>query len=225
MTDHMTEEEQLEALKRWWKENGKLIVLVVVLAAGGYFGWGAWQDQQRAQAEAASARYEELLNGLQSEDGNVPSDLVAKIKAEQGGDLYGYNAALIQAKAAVDEGDLDAAVDQLRWILNQTPDTAMEQLARLRLARVLAAQGSFDEALAQLEQVQPADSFVAAYAETRGDILLEQGATDQARVAYQSALENLGERQQSRATLLQMKLDNLKTAAASEQAASGENAS
>lgn len=220
MSDHLTEEEQLEALKRWWKENGKFIVLAVVVAVGGYFGWGAWQDHQRAQAESASAQYEQLLNSLRAPEQELPSDLVSELK--QGTGLYAYSAALIKARSAVEEGELDAAAEQLRWVLEQSPDAAIAQLTRLRLARVLAAQGSPDAALAELQRTEPAESFASEFAEVRGDILLAQGKADDARDAYQFALENLTSPQQNRAALLQMKIDNLKTASASELAAGAE---
>lgn len=220
MSDHLTEEEQLEALKRWWKENGKLIVLAVVVAVGGYFGWGAWQDQQRAQAEAASAQYEQLLNSLRTPEQELSSELVEEIK--QGSDLYAYNAALIKARTAVQKGELDAAVEQLQWVLEQSPGAAVTHLTRLRLARVLAAQGNQDAALAELQGKEPTASFASEYAEARGDILLAQGKTDDARSAYEFALQNLTSPQQSRAAVLQMKIDNLRTASASESAAGAE---
>lgn len=224
MSDHLTEEEQLEALKRWWKENGKFIVVAVLVAVGGYFGWGAWQDQQRAQAEAASAQYEQLLSSLRAPEQELPAELVESLK--QGSDLYALNAALIKARAAVEQDDLDLAVEQLQWVLNQSPDAPVAQLTRLRLARVLAAQGSHDAALAELQSIEPSTSFASEYAEVRGDILLAQGKTDDARGAYQAALESLTSPQQNRAALLQMKIDNLKTASASESAAGiEENAS
>lgn len=226
MSDHLTEEEQLEALKRWWKENGKFIVLAVVVSVGGYFGWGAWQDHQRTQAEAASMQYEELLESLLSEDRELASELVDQIKQTQGASLYAYNAAFIQAKAEVNSGDLEAAAEQLEWILEQKPGTAIEQLARLRLARVLAAQSSFEAALNLLQAVEPTGSFSSEYAEVRGDILLQQGEPNAALVAYETAITGLTAQQQNRAMLLQMKIDNLKTASADqEKAAPEENAS
>lgn len=220
MSDHLTEEEQLEALKRWWKENGKFIVLAVVVAVGGYFGWGAWQDQQRAQAEAASAQYEQLLGSLRSPEQELPSELVEELK--QGGGLYALNAALIKARAAVEKDDLDAAAEQLQWVLDQSPEATIAQLTRVRLARVLAAQGSHDAALAELQSAEPSESFASEYAEARGDIFLAQGKTDEARSAYQFALESLTSPQQNRAGLLQMKIDNLKTASAGKSAAGAE---
>ena len=42
MAEDITEEEQIEALKRWCAENGMQTVLAVVLVTGGYFGWQFW---------------------------------------------------------------------------------------------------------------------------------------------------------------------------------------
>lgn len=233
MSDHLTEEEQLEALKRWWKENGKWIVTAVVIAVGGYFGWNTYQDQQQAKAEAGSALYSELLDTLAVEEGSTGSDddraraaeLVAQLKAEHANSAYGANAALIRAKWAVDENDLETAESELRWVLEQETAEATQQLARLRLARVLSARGQLDDALATLEAGTPADSIAAEYAEARGDILSEQGDNDGAAQAYQSALDSLDAQQQNRVLLLQMKLDNVQPATANDTSGSEENAS
>lgn len=226
MSDHLTEEEQLEALKRWWKENGKLIVLAVVVSAGGYFGWGAWQDHQRTQAETASVQFEALLNQMDTDEAGVSSELVDEIKQIKSNSLYAYNAAFLKAQAAVRNDDLDTAAAELEWILNANPEESVALLARVRLARVLNAQAEYAEALTVLSAVEPPASFASRFAEVRGDVLLGQGDHTGARAAYQMALEGLGAEAQSRASLLEMKLDNLATAAADEQdVASGENAS
>ncbi|UZJ45130.1 tetratricopeptide repeat protein [Marinimicrobium sp. C6131] len=233
MSDHLTEEEQLEALKRWWKENGKWIVAAVVVAVGGYFGWTTYQDRQQAEAEAGSAIYSELLDTLAVEEGSAVSDddrarateLVTQLKTEHANSAYGANAALIRARWAVDENDLETAEGELRWVLEQETSEAVRQLARLRLARVLSAGGQLDDALATLEAESPADSIAAEYAEARGDILSKQGDNEGAAQAYQSALDSLDAQQQNRVLLLQMKLDNVQPAAASDASGTEENAS
>lgn len=233
MNDHLTEEEQLEAFKRWLKENGLWIVTAVVISVGGYFGWNTYQDQKQAKAEAGSAIYTELLETLAVEEGSAISDddraraaeLVEQLKAEHAGSAYGTNAALIRARWAVDENDLDTAESELRWVLEQDAAAATKQLARLRLARVESARGEFDEALATLDAETPAESIAAEYAEARGDILSKQGDNDGAAQAYQSALDSLDAQQQSRVLLLQMKLDNVQPATANDASGTEENAS
>lgn len=233
MSDHLTEEEQLEALKRWWKENGKWIVAAVVIAVGGYFSWTGYQSQQQAKADAGSALYSELLETLEVEEGSDLSEdararveeLITQLKAEHADSAYGANAALIRSRWAISDDDLEAAERELRWVLEQDTATATGQLARVRLARVLSARGQLDEALSILEAQTPADSLVAEYAEVRGDILSKQGDREGAAQAYQSALDSLDAQQQNRVMLLQMKLDNVQPATANDTPGTEENAS
>ena len=233
MSDHLTEEEQLEAFKRWWKENGKWIVAAIVIAAGGYFGWTSYQTQQQESAEAGSALYTELLDTLAVDEGEAISDenraraveLSEQLKADYSDSAYGVNAALLHARWAVDEGDLEAAAGELRWVLDQEPEAAVAQLTRLRLARVLAGQGELDGALSVLDEASPAQSLVSQYAEARGDVLAARGDNDAAADAYQSAMESLDAQQQNRYRLLQMKLDNVRPVDVSNAPATEENAS
>ncbi|WP_111640705.1 YfgM family protein [Marinimicrobium alkaliphilum] len=219
MSDTLTEEEQLEAIKRWWKENGKFLVLAVVFGVGGWFTWGAWQDQREAKAEAASARFEQLLNvmdaaderGMTEERQAAAAELVEQIKADNSRSLYAQNAAMLMARIAVQNGELERAQRELEWVLDNNRDEAVEQLARVRLARVLYAQEEHDAALALIER-EHTSQFAAKYAELKGDILLAQGDAEAARAAYQSALDALTPDQQQRSMLLQMKLDDVQAA-------------
>ena len=217
MSDHLTEEEQLEALKRWWKENGKWVVTAVVFSVGGYFGWGAWQDHQRAQAEAASQVYTQLLETLAVRESGAPESddlaraqaLVSELKADYGHSAYAINAALINAGSAVKKGDLDTAEQELRWVLEQKPEAAVAEVARLRLSRVLLARGEAQAALAEVTGRAEVDSLKSDYAELRGDSHLALENIQAAREAYEAALNNLGPQQQNRYTLLRSKLNNL----------------
>lgn len=211
MSTHLTEEEQLEALKRWWNDNGKWVLTAIVLSVGGYFGWNAWQDQRTSQALAASAQYEALLSS--ADGGELNPGLVEDIKQNHSNSQYAYNAAFLRAQNAVQNNDLATAAGELQWIMDQTSRGAAAELARVRLARVLIAQSNYDEALSLLDQARPSDSFASKYAEARGDALLGQGDHDRARAAYQSALAGLGPEAQNRLVLLEMKLDDLASAA------------
>lgn len=217
MSVHLSEEEQLESLKRWWKDYGKTVITAIVIALVAYFGYTAWQDQKRQKAEKASEVYEQLLKLVNVEPGKTLSDsdkataahLASELKDANSKSMYAYSAAFFLAKIAVEENKLDAAVTELKWVLSAKPDTATEQLARLRLARVLTAQKAYTDALAQLSP-EPAAAFTAEYAEARGDILKLQGDLDAARTAYEKALAATDPQQQERFMLLQMKVDDLK---------------
>lgn len=225
MSVHLTEEEQIEVLKRWWKDYGTTIVAAVAVAVAAYFGWTAWQDKQRNKAESASAHYQELLKVLQVEQGKTLSDsdkasaehIANELKEKNGKSLYAQGAAFYLAKAAVDAGNLDKAVTELQWILASKPDVATAQLAHVRLARVYVAKAAYTEAQAQLAE-EPSKAFASEYAEVRGDILKAQGKKDEAAAAYKKALEATDPQQQERTMVLQMKADELKTATSEEKA-------
>ena len=191
MSVHLTEEEQVEIFKRWWKENGKFILLAIVACVVGYFAWTGWKDKQRIQAETASARYDSLVKLLTVEQGKTLSDAdrttaeftANDIKEKNGKTIYAASAAFFLAKLAVDAGDLDKAVKELQWVLDAKPDVATKQLARVRLARVLTAKQDYTGALAQIAE-EPSKAFAGEYAEVRGDILKAQGNKEAALAAY-----------------------------------------
>jgi len=214
---HLSEEEQLEVLKRWWKDYGRTVVIAVLVAVAGYFAYTTWQDQKRQKAEKASEVYEQLLKLANAEPGKVLTDadkatithLASELKDGNSKSMYAHSAAFFLAKLAVEGNKLDVAVNELKWILSAKPEAATEQLARLRLARVLTAQKAYVDALAQLSP-EPAAAFTSEYAEARGDILKLQGDLEAARTAYEKALAATDPQQQERFMLLQMKIDDLK---------------
>lgn len=185
MADHMQDEADLEALKRWWDENGKGIVAAVVVAVLGTVGWQQYQGFTVSQAEAASDLYATMLAIQLEEDGDPDqfSALAAQLKDEHSGSTYARFGAMLEARRAVDSGDLDGAESALRWALT-AGDTRSDvgQLIQLRLARVLADQGNETEALAILAQGSAA--FPVAYAQAEGDIHLAAGRPEAALVAY-----------------------------------------
>lgn len=189
MESYRTEEEQVEALKGWWKENGRGILIGVVLALGLGFGWQGWQKSQQLAAENASVLYQQMLQALalEEEQGAEPAKaLAARLKDEHRGTTYAQFAALHLARLAVGDKQLSEAETELRWVLAMaSAGDDIHQAAQLRLARVLAARGESDEALAMLSGA--VTDFAASYALARGDILLELGREDEALVAYEAA--------------------------------------
>ncbi|GAA0564204.1 YfgM family protein [Halomonas salifodinae] len=212
MAELRTEEEQVEALKRWWKENGMALVAGVVLAAAGLLGWNAWQGYQANQAEAASLRYQQLI-GLASqstldEAGLAEAQrLVDEITDNHGRTLYADLSRLIEARLAVEAGDRVAARAVLGDLVQGSDDAYVGDLARLRLARLQLAD---DEPQAALETLgsELGESLAAQRAELRGDAQLALGEVDEARRAYRDAL-SLAERHGQALYGVQLKLDDL----------------
>ncbi len=218
MSIHLSEEEQLENLKRWWKDYGKSIIVAAILAIAAYFAYTSWEDHKRQLAEQASATYEELLKLVAVDAGKALTEenrtkarvLADQLKTNDPQSLYAYTAAFFMAKLAVEDNKLDQAAAELNWVLSAKPDAGTAQVARLRLARVLAEQKQFDQALAQLDTA-PDAAFASEYDEVRGDVLKQQGVLDAARTAYEKALAATSPQQQERYMLLQMKIDDLKS--------------
>lgn len=214
MDAYRTDDEQVEALKRWWKENGTSTLLGIVVVVGGYFGWQAWETRQVQQAEAASFSYQQLLQ-LSMEIEQQPTDtryttashLVDTLKTDFSSTDYARYAALMQAKLQVSQGDLAEAEAELRWVLDSKPEPSMMQVSNLRLARVLFASGQVDPALALIDSAEHGE-FTGSFYELRGDIESSQGNVEAARQAYQRALEQ-GPVAAGGAPLVRMKLESL----------------
>ena len=191
MESYRTEEEQLDALKKWWDENGRSTVFAVVLALGAGLGWNQWQGYKQAQAEQASLAYEEMLTAIREasrdEDLDRVKTLAERIKADYSSSTYAQFASMHLARAAVQQGDLDSAESELRWVLSQSPAPEISLVAELRLARIKTSQGQPEVALDILTAAEPG-AYAAAYAEAEGDAWHLLGETDKAIAAYEKSL-------------------------------------
>ncbi|MGF1725078.1 YfgM family protein [Photobacterium nomapromontoriensis] len=201
MDGNITEEQQVEQIKAWWKENGKAVVLGTVIGLGGLLGWRYYQSEVQSAKEQASDAYTQVINGLEDGNATAAADLQAFIAAHENSQ-YSVLAALQLAKVQVQQGDLDAAAEQLNWAISHTKDVAILPLAQTHLARIYTEQQAYDKALAELDKVT-AEGWQAKVAELRGDVLLQKGDAIAAREAYVSA-QQLGS-----SPALQIKLDDL----------------
>ncbi|MGD8109698.1 YfgM family protein [Vibrio sp. TRT 17S01] len=197
-----TEEQQVEAIKDWWKENGKAVIFGAVIGLGGLFGWRYYQDSVTAAQEAASESYTKVITSLQAQgaeaEGAVQSFIDGNKETE-----YAVLAALQLAKVQIEAGNLDEALAQLEWAKGATKDAALSTVATYRLARVTAEQGNFDAAISELANINDS-GWAGRIAELRGDILLRKGDSAGAYAAYTEA-----QQAEDASQTLQMKLDDL----------------
>lgn len=204
MAEHITEEEQVEAFKKWWKDNGSSVITGALIAFGGLFGWNYWQGQTQTHLESASAVYAHLISNLDADKQDVAAGAANELLEKYADTPYATQAALALAKLAVRENDLELARAQLNNALKQPEPAELAHLIRYRLARVLAAEGKHAEALAELRPDAP-DAYLGMYAELKGDILVAMGDAEAARKAYAEALEKADGNNPN----LKMKLDDL----------------
>lgn len=206
MAYDLEEQEKLDALRAWWERYGTLVAVAVFVVVAAIVGWRGWQWYQGHQATQAMG-YFEALQSAAAQDGD---ESVARIQAASAtlrdkfsGSGYTPRGVLVAAAALIERGQLDAAREQLQWLAGNSEDPAMGALAKLRLAGVLLEQQQYEPALAQL--ANPPASFEALYADRRGDILLAQGKIEEARAAWQRALETFGA--EPIAQIVQLKID------------------
>ncbi len=215
MDIHRSEEEQVEAIKRWWQENGKQTVVILIVAIGVYTGWNAWQNNQETNRAAASAQYQDMLDALNAQEGQITEvqlqtarHLAMSLRKDFSGSSYAVYAALLLAKLAVEQGDYAGAEKELQWALVKSDESALKSLTQLRLARVVFADNRIDEALALLNNAQ-AGIYQAAYEESKGDVFMDQGEKEKAREAYQAAVSLRKEEGEQVSRFLEMKLQGL----------------
>lgn len=208
MAYDLEEQEQLAALKGWWKDNAASVLVVlaaVVITVGGWQGWRYWQA---SQAQQAATLYESLLKGLQANDAKSVRDAGGSLVERFPSTLYASMSALASARFYVERDDLKSARAQLQWAAERASSDELRDLARLRLAGILLDEKAYDEALAQLA-AKHAPAMAAQYAALKGDVLVAQGKAAEARAAYRLALENSAERSGAFRASVQLRLEAL----------------
>ena len=210
MDRYTTDEEQFEALKTWWKENGKAVIAGVIFGLIGLTGWRYWQGYVKTQTEQASAAYQRLLAQVADHKQETAAQGAKRIIERFEKSPYAVFSALMLAKLYVEGNEPAKAKEQLQWVLDHSSPTEIKWVARLRLARLLLAEGQPDQAwslVSEMEREQQAAT-LPSYYELKGDVLIAQGKPEEARNAYLQALALSGSAG-SPPSLLQMKLDDL----------------
>ena len=206
MEVYETEQDQIEAIKKWWKENGKAVIIGVVLGFGSLIGWQQWQANTKAMAEGGSLEFTVLMTELQQGNYQGVKDRGARVLNSFQDTPYAVMTALALAKVYVEEGDLASAKGYLQMAMDQTSMPEYQHVARLRMARLLLAEDQPQQALALLNGVN-ISGFEATYDEIKGDIQAALGNSDAARQAYERALATM--KQGLDPSELEMKLDDL----------------
>lgn len=203
--------EQGERVKRWIKEYAPAVVIGVVLAFGGIYGLRYWQSYQGTQNQAAAERYALFQELLDEDDFTQAESVYTELREGNADHAYTALAGLETAREYVERGQLDDAARIYGELLSQRKFSALQPVVRLRLARVQLSQDDPDAALATLGGEAP-EGYQGAFAEVRGDIEARRGNPDQARLAYQEAMDNMLPGSGGASFLLELKLSSLEAA-------------
>ena len=201
----LQEQEQLDTLKSWWKDNANWVlgsVLVVVVAMGGWRGWQYYQHKQTAEA---ATLYQQFVEQLASNDAKRVNDAAAAVMDKYAATPYASRAALIAAQVNESGKEPLRAKTQLQWVIEHASEDGLKSVAGLRMASLLLDEKDYAGALKLLD-AKHAASFDGLYADLKGDVLNAQGKPAEARAAYQQAFDKLDAKSGYR-NLVQMKLD------------------
>lgn len=207
MAYDLEEQEQIDTIKDWWRENGKLVILGVIACAltiGAFQGWRYYKAQQ---AERAAVLFSQLDQAERAGDAKKVRDIGAQIISNYDSTRYAGMAALSAAKASFLTGELEEAKKTLQWAVDKAKEEELRDVARLRLAGILLDEKKHDDALKLLAS-KPRDAYAALYEDLKGDVLAAQGKAEEARAAYRLALQK-SDQSGSYRQLIELKLDSL----------------
>ena len=189
----LQEQEQLDEFKAFWKQWGSLITWLITACLLAYAGWNGWGWYQRDQAAKASTMFDQLdqaaLAGDVERAGRVFNDMKDRFSST----AMTQQAGLMAAKLQYEQGKSDAAKASLGWVAEHAVEDEYRAIARLRLAGVLLDAKDYEAALKTLDGAQ-SKPFAGLVSDRRGDVLLAQGKSDEARSAYQAAYRALGDK-------------------------------
>ncbi len=203
-----TEEQQVEALKDWWKENGTPLIVGAVLGLAGFAGWKYWNNQQVIYQAGASDLYNKVTEILNKEDKTGLVASAVAVKKNYPDSSYAILAAFHLAKDAVDNNDLNKAAAELTWVIDNHASNEMVSVAKIRLARVFIQQEKAADAL-PLVNIDEKSGYFALASLVKGDALSALNRKDEALKAYQLANSDLNIA--ARHPSLQLKIDELST--------------
>ena len=205
MNEYETEEQQVEAVKKWLKENLSSLILGLGVGVFALGGWNYYVTEKNNHAFQASTMYMQAAQLMAS---NGVDEKVIDINNKLDNDFsdtpYASITSLLIAKKEYEKGNAEEAISQLEWVYKHAPADELKQLASLRLARILIDQQKLEQAMGYLTQAHDA-AFDAVFEELKGDIFVAKGQIAEARVAYDKAIRLKG----SASKWLQLKRQNL----------------
>jgi len=206
-TYDLEEQEKIDGLKSWWEVYGTLVIIIVVTFIAGIFGTQTWKYYQKQQIDRAAELFVSVQEIEASMDPKKIGDAAHLLMESFPSSGFASRAALISARASVDANDVPNARNQLQWLLVNSEEDELKDLARLRLVGLLLDEKKYDEAMKLLESKHN-ESFAGLYGDLKGDILVAKGSIPEARVAYRMAMNEIGGKG-THYKIVQMKLDAL----------------
>lgn len=182
----LQEQEQLSQIKHFWSRYGNLITWALIVVLASYAGWNGWKFWERRTAVEAAMLFDELDRAAIANDIDRVKRVWTDMQSKVGKSMQAQHAGLLTARVLQAAGESDPAREALQVVINRSRDPGLVAVARLRLSALALEAGNPADALQWLSASVPTE-FNGLFSDRRGDILLAQGQTEEARLAYQAA--------------------------------------
>ncbi|MCC5015970.1 MULTISPECIES: YfgM family protein [unclassified Legionella] len=187
MSVYMTEEEQLEAIKKWWNKYSNVITVILSLVLLTVAGFKYWNWHESKMSMQASNAYEHLMVAFSNQDNKGVRSYANQLMNEYSDTVYADAARLALAKLFVTREKYEKARENLDYVAKNSKMTALKQVAKIRIARLFAAEKAYDKALAELTTIDDM-AYMPVVNELKGDIYAATGKYQQAIVSYKEAI-------------------------------------
>ena len=205
-----TEEQQVDAIKKWWSENGTMLIVGAVVGLAGLWGWRYYGETVLSGQEQASNEFAQVLVKFEADSSEQGAADMNAFIADNEGNNYATLASLLLVKEAVKERNFDLAKTQLTNLLETNDYEPLMPVIKLRLARVKAELSEYNQAIATLDNITE-EGFIVKANQTKGTVYVKQGDLASARLAFQAAVDaSIGRVD----PILQLQLDDLAVAKA-----------
>ncbi len=190
MSIYLTEEEQVQEIKKFIKAYGPSIILGIVLALGGSYTWKAWQQHRLFSLQQASTAYEQMLEDFSADKVGEANKKALFIIEQYKRTPYAKLAALRLARVAVEKNELDQAWQHLEWVVVNSNKDGLKDLAVIRQARILLAKQQWQQAIDKANTVKN-EAYAASCSNIKAMAYQKLGEKAQAHAAYQIVLDQL----------------------------------
>lgn len=190
MSTYMTEEEQLESIKKWWKQYGNIVTVILSIILFSIAGYRYLHWHQEKVTQQASVAFEQMMVALSNHNNKAVRAYANELINQHNRTVYADAAHMTLAKIYVSKNKLDKATVELKSVATNSKMPALKQIAKIRLARILAAEKSYTNALKELGSIDD-DTYLPVINELKGDIYGATGQYEEAMNSYKMALDEV----------------------------------
>lgn len=189
---YVSEKEQLEEIRKWWHQHGKMLFIAIVIGLLIGLVWRQWHKLSIQRADNAAMLYQQILDADATKQSDKATAGVAILEQHYTNTPYASLGALLAAKNLVIQNNLPKALVQLQWVIDHSKNARLENIARIDAARVLLAEKQPAKAKAVLAKIKD-KPFVAVANWVRGDIATQAGDKKAAQQYYTEAKNGLND--------------------------------